>query len=148
MILITALSNIMALTLFFSGCVSLCFRLIYPYELIFLFCLLILYWYYFVLKIEEKVESQFVHWEDDSIREILEDEIASKVFPRKPEHFTEFGSLDVKPNVEELIENINPFTCNELEIKSEESKDYYNDNTEFYNDDYDNIHAGAFNCNR
>jgi len=99
-------------------------------------------------QIEEKVESQFVHWEDDSIREILEDEIASKVFPRKPEHFTEFGSLDVKPNVEELIENINPFTCNELEIKSEESKDYYNDNTEFYNDDYDNIHAGAFNCNR
>ena len=103
---------------------------------------------FFVLKIEEKVESQFVHWEDDSIREIIEDEIASKVFLRKPEHFDVFDSLDVKPTVEEFIENVKPFTDNELEIKSEGSKDYYNDNTEFYNDDYEKFDAGAFNCDR
>ncbi len=113
----------------------------------FLFCIFYLS-YIFVLKIEEKVESQLVHWEDDSIREIIEDEVASKVFSRKPDHLDEITSLEVKPNVEELIENINPFTDNELEIKSEETKDYYNDNTEFYNDEYDNWDAGAFNCNR
>ena len=115
--------------------------------LLFFFCIFYVS-YIFVLKIEEKVESQLVHWEDDSIREIIEDEVASKIFSRKPDHLDEFTSLEVKPNVEELIENINPFTDNELEIKSEETKDYYNDNTEFYNDDYDNWNAGAFNCNR
>ena len=132
------------------GFVSLCFRFILKScnSISSSFFCIFYVSYIFVLKIEEKVESQLVHWEDDSIREIIEDEVASKIFSRKPDHLDEFTSLEVKPNVEELIENINPFTDNELEIKSEETKDYYNDNTEFYNDDYDNWNAGAFNCNR
>ena len=30
-------------------------------------------------KIEEKVNSQVLHWEDESVKKLIEDEIASKV---------------------------------------------------------------------
>ena len=56
--------------------------------------------------------------------------------------------MDVKPNIEELLENINHIAddnLNELEIKSEESKAFYNDNVDCGNDDFD---SDAFNSNR
>jgi len=103
-------------------------------------------------QIEEKVDSQFLHWEDESVKKVIEDELTSKVFfKRKSEPFEDFESLDVKPNIEELLENINhnaDDNLNELEIKSEESKAFSNNNVDCCNDDFDSYNSDVFNCNR
>ncbi len=70
---------------------------------------------------------------------------------RKSEPFEDFESLDVKPNIEELLENINhnaDDNLNELEIKSEESKAFYKNNVDCCNDDFDSYNSDVFNCNR